>query len=135
MPVADINYLAVFVAGMLSMVIGFVWYSLKVFGHSWMKESKLTMKDIGKGPGTGYLLVTVGSLLQAYVLAHFVDFTAATTWFEGAVTGTWIWIGFVGTAYTATYVFSQKSLKLWMIDAGYFLAVLMVQGAVLAGLR
>jgi hypothetical protein len=135
MPVADINYLAVVVAGLASMAIGFVWYSLKVFGHSWMKETKLTMKDIGNGPGAGYALVTVGSLLQAYVLAHFVDFTEAATWFEGLVTGTWVWIGFVATAYAATYVFSQKSFKLWMIDAGYFLAVLMAQGAILAGWR
>jgi hypothetical protein len=132
MPVAEINYGAVIVAGFLSMAIGFAWYSLSVFGKSWMKESKLTMKDIGNGPGSGYALVTIGSLLQAYVLAHFVDFTNATTWVEGAVTGTWIWIGFVGTAYAATYVFSQRSLKLWMIDAGYFLVVLMAQGAVLA---
>ena len=44
----------------------------------------------------------------------------------------WLWIGFVATAYAATYVFSQKSLKLWAIDAGYFLAVLMAQGALLA---
>ena len=132
MPEADINYLAVLVAGLLSMVIGFGWYSLSVFGKTWMKETKLTMKDIGKGPGPGYALVTVGSLLQAYVLAHFVDFTNSTTALEGAQTGTWLWVGFVATAYAATYVFSQKSLKLWMIDAGYFLVVLMAQGALLA---
>ncbi|HTE22258.1 MAG TPA: DUF1761 domain-containing protein [Candidatus Limnocylindria bacterium] len=130
MPVAEINYLAVLVAGVLSMAIGFLWYSL-VFSRAWMQESKLTAKDIGNGPGAGYALVTVGSLLQAYVLAHFIDFTNATTWVQGATTGIWIWTGFVGTAYAATYVFSKRSLKLWTIDAGYFLAVLMAQGALL----
>ena len=132
MPIADVNYLAVLVAGLLSMVIGFIWYSMSVFGKPWMKESKLTMKDIGNGPGPGYALVTVGSLLQAYVLAHFIDFTNATTLIEGATTGIWVWVGFVATAYAATYVFSQRSLKLWAIDACYFLAVLIVQGALLA---
>jgi hypothetical protein len=132
MPVAEINYVAVLVAGLLSMVIGFGWYSLKVFGKSWMKETGLKMKDIQNWPGKGYAVVAATSLLQAYVLAHFVDFTNATTWFEGAQTSSWIWIGFVATAYTATYVFSMKSPKLWMIDAGYFLVVLMAQGALLA---
>jgi hypothetical protein len=131
MPVVEINYLAVLVAGLLSMVIGFVWYSMSVFGKTWMEESKLKMKDMGKA-GPGYALVTVGSLVQAYVLAHFIDFTSATTWSEGVVTATWLWIGFVATAYAATYVFSKRSLKLWMIDAGYFLAVLVAQGALLA---
>ena len=133
MPSADINYLAVVVAALLSMVIGFVWYSLKVFGKPWMKETGLTMKDIGNGPGADkYVLVTVSSLVQAYVLAHFVDYTSATTWVEGAVTGFWLWAGFVATAYTATYVFTKKSVRLWTIDTGYFLALLLVQGALLA---
>jgi uncharacterized protein DUF1761 len=132
MPIADINYLAVVGAGLVSMLIGFFWYSLKVFGTSWMKESKLTKKDMEKGPGAGYAVMVVTSLLQAYVLAHFVDFTNATTVFEGAQTGAWIWIGFVGTAYAGTYLFPRKSRKLWAIDAGFYLAVLMAQGALLA---
>lgn len=63
MPLTDINYVAILVAGVLSM-------------------------GIGKGPGPVCALVTVTSLMQAYVLAHFVDFTNASTWFEGAQTGT-----------------------------------------------
>src|SRR5688500_12597676 len=110
MPVADINYLAGLVAGLLSMVIGFVWYG-PLFANAWVKESKLSKKDIGNGPGPGCAFVTVTSLIQAYVLALFVDFTNATAWMDGAVTVTWIWIGFVATSYTATYVFSKKSLN------------------------
>lgn len=132
MPSADINWVAIVIAAVLSMVIGFVWYSLKVFGKPWMKESGLSLKDIGDGPGMGYALVTLTSLLQAYILSHFVDYTSATTWVDGAVTGFWIWAGFVATAYTATYVFTRKSFKLWSIDTGYFLVLLLVQGAILA---
>ncbi len=132
MPSAEVNFVAVLVAAALSMVVGFVWYSLKVFGKPWMKEVGFTAKDIANGPGNGYALVALTSLVQAYVLAHFVDFTLADTWMEGAMTGFWLWAGFVATAYAATYVFSQKTLKLWAIDTGYFLAVLLVQGAVLA---
>ena len=131
MPIVDINYLAVLVAGLLNMAIGFVWYG-PLFAKAWMKESKLSMKDIGNGPGPGYAIVAVGGLLQAYILAHFIDFTNATTWLEGATTAIWIWLGFVATSYTATYIFSKKSLKLWSIDTGYFLAVLLAQGALLA---
>lgn len=132
MPDVDINYVAVVVAALLSMVIGFVWYSLKAFGKPWMKEAGLSLKDIGNGPGAGYGLVTLTSLIQAFVLAHFIDYTNAVSWIDGAVTGLWIWVGFVATAYTATYVFTQKSFKLWSIDTGYFLTLLVVQGIVLA---
>jgi hypothetical protein len=132
MPTAEINYAAVLVAGSLSMVIGMIWYSLSVFGRPWMKEVGLKEKDLKKGPGVGYLLAVGGSLVQAYILAHFVDYTGAVTWVDGAVTGLWAWAGFVATAFAVNYVFAQRSANLWAIDSGYYLALLLAQGALLA---
>jgi len=132
MPSADINTWAVLVAAGLSMVLGFVWYSMSVFGKSWMREVGLKLEDVQKGPGVGYAVAMVGALLQALVLAHFVDYTDATTVKEGLVTGLWVWVGFVAPVLSMNYVFAQRSRKLWLIDAGYFLVLLLVQGALLA---
>lgn len=79
MPVADINYVAVLVAALIFMAVGFVWYALPVFGKSWMKETGLKEADLKAGPGTGYVLAMLGGLFQAYVLAHFVDYVYART--------------------------------------------------------
>lgn len=131
MPEADINFVAVLVAGLLSMAIGFVWYG-PLFANAWMKEVGLTKKDIGKGPGPGYALTLAGALIESYVLAHFIDFAQADTIAEGMVTASWLWVGFVAYAIGVNYIFAMRTFKLWIIDTGYFLALLLAQGAVLA---
>mgnify|MGYP000035220316 CR=1 FL=1 len=132
MPTADINYLAVVAAAVVNMAVGFVWYSLKVFGKTWMKEVGLTMKQIGNGPGIGYAITMIGALLQAYVLAHFVDYASADTAVEGLVTGLWLGVGLVATSIAANYIFAQRSRTLWFIDAGYFVTTLALNGVLLA---
>jgi hypothetical protein len=132
MPVADINYLAVIAAAFVNMAVGFVWYSLKVFGKDWMKEVGLSAKDIGNGPGVGYAITMLGALLQAYVLAHAVDYVSADTLAEGLLTGLWLGVGLVATSIAANYIFAQRSRKLFFIDAGYFVTTLALNGILLA---
>lgn len=132
MPTADINYLAVVVAALVNMAVGFVWYSLKIFGKTWMKEVGLTMKQIGNGPGIGYAITMLGALLQAFVLAHFVDYASADTVVEGLVVGLWLGVGLVATSIAANYIFAQRSRTLYLIDAGYFVTTLALNGALLA---
>lgn len=133
MPVVEINYVAVLVAALVFMAVGFVWYSLAVFGKIWMREVGLTTNDVKKGPaGPGYAVATVAALVQAYVLAHFIDYTNASTWVDGLTTGLWIGVGFVAMAIAANYVFARRSAMLWMIDSGYFIVSLAISGALLA---
>jgi hypothetical protein len=132
MPTADINYVAVLVAALLFMAVGFVWYALPVFGKSWMRETGLKEKDLKDGPGTGYALAMFAGLVQAYVLAHFVDYVGADTWSQGAATGIWVGVGFVAMAIAANYVFAKRSAQLWLIDSGYFVVSLALSGALLA---
>ncbi len=132
MPTAEINYIAVLLAALVFMGVGSAWYSLGVLGKNWMREVGLKESDLKQGPGTGYALALMASLVQAYVLAHFVYYVAAETALEGAVTGLWIGFGFVAMAIGLNYVFAKRSMLLWMIDAGYFVVTLMIAGAVLA---
>lgn len=36
------NPLAILVAGVSALVVGFVWYNPKVFGNAWMKAAGMT---------------------------------------------------------------------------------------------
>lgn len=132
MPTADINYLGVVLAALLFMAVGFVWYSLNVFGRDWMKAVGLKEKDIKNAPGTGYVVAMVASLLQAFVIAHLVDYAQADTATEGLVLGLWIGIGLVAAALATNYSFAQRSQKLFLIDAGYFVTALALSGMLLA---
>ena len=80
MPEVSVNYLAVVVAAVASMIIGAIWYSPRVFGRMWMRLTGKTMDQMaGQSAGRGYLVTFIGSLVTAWVLAVFVDFTNATS--------------------------------------------------------
>lgn len=45
----EINFIALFVAALVTLVVGFVWYHPKVFGTIWMKENNFTQEELRKG--------------------------------------------------------------------------------------
>ena len=77
-----INYLAVFVAAVATMVLGSLWYSPMLFGKIFMKECKMSEKDKKngmKGMTSNYIIMFGTALVTAYILAHFVDYVEATS--------------------------------------------------------
>lgn len=131
-----VNYWAVLVAGLSAMVIGFIWYSLPVFGRTWMGLISKSEADLNKGNlGAKYFGTFVLALLTAYIMAHFVFYTGAETWMRGLSTGFWAWLGFVATSFATTYIFEGRSNKLYWINSLYQLAVLLVMGAIIASWR
>lgn len=131
MPEADINYWAVLVAGLSSMVVGAIWYGNMLFAKPWMRLVGKTEEDLKGGVAKAYTTMILLALVLAYILAHFVDYTGAETWMDGAVTAIWLWLGFVVTTKGADYVFSHKPLKLYLIDVGYHLVEMVVMGIIL----
>lgn len=49
----EINFLALLVAAISTLVVGFIWYNPKVFGTIWMKESGMTEEKM-KGANALY---------------------------------------------------------------------------------
>lgn len=132
MPQVDVNWTAVLVAAVVNMVVGFVWYSKALFGKDWSKLTGRKLEDMSKNAGPTYLLTILGALIQAYILFHFVVFAGAKTAAEGAVTGLWLWVGFVAVTQGVYTLFANSRKKLWAINTGYFLVVLLINGALLA---
>ncbi len=134
MPEVDINIWAVLVAAVVSMVVGSFWYSKSLFGKEWANLVGRKLEAMSGG-GTGYAVAGAGALLQAYILAHFVQYTGATTFWDGIITGFWLWLGFVAVVVAVNMVFEGRSWALWKINAGYFLVVLLINGGLLAAWR
>lgn len=134
-----INYVAVVVAAIANMVIGFVWYG-PLLGKTWMKLSGITPgdRDSAKTSGMGktYLLAFVGSLVMSYVLAHAIVFGAA--YFEmsgisaGLMCGFWNWLGFIAPVTLGAVLWERKPWTLWLLMNSYYLVVLLAMGAILA---
>ncbi len=131
-----INYIAVLVAAIVSMVLGALWYSPLLFAKPWMKLSGMTEQKMNeakkKGMAIMYVLAFVGCFVTSYVMAHFVDYTEATTFFLGMQAGFWIWLGFLATTTLGMVLWEGKPWALWMLNNGHLLLNLLVMGGILA---
>lgn len=124
-----VNYAAILAAAAAMMAIGFVWFSSLAFGKMWAKLAKPTKQ---KGMDKSYLGMTVGSLISAFVLAHFVNFAAAYTPLDGALVGFWLWLGTVVPALLGDVLFTGQPVKLYLIKVVHLLAGMAAAGAILA---
>jgi hypothetical protein len=133
MTMVDVNYVAVLVAAIVNMAVGFVWYSKGVFGATWMKLIGKTEKQIKEGANTNlYIAAFVASLVTSFVLAQFVALSGAVTAMDGFLVGLWAGIGFVATTFAADAIFNGKPMQLYGINVGYNLVSLVLMGALLA---
>ena len=131
---ANINFLAVAVAGAAAFILGSLWYSPLLFSKAWQKAVKLTEDDIkgtnmGVTFGTSFLLF----LFMNLTLAFFIQGYGLVDWFwmEGAFIGLIVGLGFVGTTLGINYLYQKQSFKLWLIDASYQILALCISGAIL----
>lgn len=132
MPAPQLNYLAVLVAALISMVIGYLWYG-PLFGRQWMALMGIKPGAVSGGEmGKTYVFGFIAALVTAWVLAMFVDFTGARTATQGAVTGFWVWLGFVATVTSASVLYERRPASLYVLNNGYQLVSLAVTGGLLA---
>jgi hypothetical protein len=134
MPSVHINWIALVVAVLINMVIGTIWYSKAGFGKPWAKATGKHPGEMGNG-NLGYVLTVAGSLVQAWILVHFVRYGGALSFIRGAEIGFFLWLGFVCITSLVHQVFEGRPWRLWQINAGYFLVVLLINGGLLAAWR
>ena len=130
----EINYLAVLVAAIASMALGFLWYG-PLFGNQWKKLMGFTdksMKAMKLTPMQAMAGGFISTLVMSYILAHFIDYIQANTIADGAVAGIWIWLGFIATVQLGSVLWEGKPVKLYVINTLHYLAALVVMGGILA---
>ncbi|MBI4151857.1 DUF1761 domain-containing protein [Candidatus Woesearchaeota archaeon] len=127
------NYWAILVAALLQYGLGALWYSPLLFGKQWMRLMKINPAERAskkKEAARGYALMLVTALVMSFVLARFV--TGASTWIEGALTGLWVWLGFIATVTLGGFLWEGKPFSLYLLNAGYWLVTLLLTGSLLA---
>lgn len=137
----EINWLAVVLAAVSSMVVGSLWYMPSVFGKSWTKMTGIKPDKMrGATPGAMawmYGSVFVASLVTAYILAH-VTFLANRFFghsylMDALSTAFWLWLGFTATRIYVHDTFENRRKLLTMLNAMHELVTVLVM-AVIIGL-
>ncbi len=85
----------------------------------------------GKSPLVPFILVFIANLIMAVMLYGIMRHVGPFTVRSGMISGALIWFGFVITAMASNYAFQGRKPMLTVIDGGYWLAVLLVIGAIL----
>jgi len=135
---AGINFLAVFVAAIASMVLGFLWYSPMLFARPWTRlmgidpDDKVKLAEMQKGAGKLYGISFVASLVSAIVLAKIIAISTVITIPYGMKVGFAVWLGFVATVQLTGALFAKQPTKLFLINTGYQLVCYLAMGAILA---
>ncbi len=127
---AGINWPAVVVSTVVAFAVGGLWYSKALFGSAWLEEVGLTEEAVNNAnmPRTfgGTLVLQFFAVIALAVLVG-----ADSSWQDGLYTGLLIGVFWVATAYGITYLFEQRSLRLFLINAGYNVVSFAIVGTII----
>ncbi|WP_067145511.1 DUF1761 domain-containing protein [Pseudotamlana agarivorans] len=153
------NLLAMLVAAISALVIGFIWYHPKVFGNAWMRATGLTEADLKDGNMAkifilalffafllssalpGIVIHQVGALslvggdptnaLPSYT-AFLSDYgNAFRTFKHGALHGTLTGIFIALPILGTNALFERKGAKYIFINSGYWIVTLAIMGGII----
>ncbi|MEO8240354.1 MAG: DUF1761 domain-containing protein [Flavobacterium sp.] len=156
----EINFIALLVAAIVTLVVGFIWYHPKVFGTIWMRENNLTEEDLRKGNmlkifGLTYLFsLMITMILMALTIhqsgaigmvggppmldhvkpsftAFMADYGMAYRTFKhGALHGFMAGLFFAFPLIGINGLFERKSWKYILIHAGFWAVCLTLMGGI-----
>ncbi len=126
-----INKLAVIVAVIPHILLGYPWFS--VFRDTWFHGGGLTVEQLQNGPGYGvaFSIAIAGALVTSYVLAYVIVRTGEVSLAHGVKTALVLWLAFVCAVMGPQYTFEARSLGYFAVTAGYALVGFLIMGAVI----
>ncbi len=109
-------------------MLGWGWYAL--FGNAWMQGLGKTKGDMPRTP-VPFIIVGIGCLLMAWMLAGLMGHLANVTVRGGIITAFFVWVGFVLPTTATNQAFQGVRPVVTVIDTAHWLAVLLLMGAII----
>ncbi|MEN2401685.1 DUF1761 domain-containing protein [Flavobacterium sp. MC2016-06] len=157
----EINFIALFGAALVSLVVGFIWYHPKTFGTIWMKENNFTEEDLKKGNmlkifGLTYIFSLMITMILMSLTIHqsgaismvggppmlnsakpsfhafMADYGMAYRTFKhGALHGFISGLFFAFPIVGINGLFERKSWKYILVHAGFWIVTLTLMGGII----
>jgi hypothetical protein len=136
MDFGSINWLAVIVSVIASMIIGSIWFHPAVFYKPWLATLGKTWENRMQGSAVPlYTFSIIAAFVEVVALAFMLKTMGAVGAAAGAAAGFMLWLGFVAPTNLVNKLFSGQGWKGWLIEAGEHLVYLLVAGAILGAWR
>lgn len=159
----EMNFYAVLVAALTTLVVGSIWYSPVLFGNAWMKETGLTEEELKKGSmlkifGLTFVFSVMFAMILQVLCVHqfgplgmiggqdFIDSakpsyaafmadygTVFRTFKHGALHGFMSGLFLAFPMIAINGLFERKSWKYIFIHAGYWTVSMTIMGAIVCG--
>jgi hypothetical protein len=146
MPEIQINAVAILAATVAGFFLSFVWYT-PLFGRAWAKEMGF---DPTEKPPTAtliksLLLTTLSVFLIAFILSSNIAVWTPSTWgiqnanlpkyMQALQAAFFTWVGFFLSNLLLGVAWEKRSWKLFAIDGGYYLTLLMLIAFIIIYMR
>lgn len=133
-----INWSAVVLATVVSLILAKAWYSEKAFGDAWRRLTGITFADskkVGKKPMIITLFANIVTVvaLAAIIYIGSVFFKNTSIWYA-LLDGFVAWLAFSATTLATHNAFEQKRQKLTFINNGYQLALFLLTALIIGWL-
>src|SRR5437762_1437038 len=130
MPFAGVSYLAIITAAVASFVFGAAWYVM--LGTRWqaaLGKDELDLQST-RSP-VPFVTTAIGLLIMAWMLAGVLGHLGRVDVWHGLASAFFLWLGFVATTMTVNHRFQGLPWMFSLIDGGYWLGALLIQGAII----
>ena len=124
------NWLAVVVATLAFFAVGAIWYTA-LFGKIWQREVGLSDEQLTGGRNMMLIMGTcfVLEFIVCLTVGHMFDFLAPSDRAKMMI-AVGLALGVMMPATGINYLYQRKTLKLFLIDAGHFVAGMAAVGGV-----
>lgn len=130
-----INYIAVVLATLSSMIVGSIWYTPRVFGNYWMKKSGVTPSGNSKDAIKPIVITVIVSFITAWVLAGAVwisfDFYGGSFLVNALVTGIILWAGFTAARFITHDAFDGRPTGLTVLNVAHEFVTIVIMALII----
>ena len=158
----EINWIAILLAAVSTLVVGFIWYNPKVFGTIWMKEAGLTEE---KMKGANMALIFGLSIIYAIMISLVLQFNVIHQWgalstvggnvnndsFKAFMTeenrnafrtfkhgvfhGFIVGLMMILPVIGTTSLYERKSFKYVLVTSGFWIVCFMLMGGIICAMK
>ncbi len=128
------------VAAAAAWIFGAIYYGL--LGRTWLAAQGktpeiLNTENAGKSvaaKAAPFVISYIAEVVIAWVLCGMLMHMGMFSVRAGAISGAFVWFGFVLTTIIVNNAYTFRSLKLTAIDAGHWLGAFVIIGAIVGGI-
>lgn len=127
-----VNFIPVMAAAVGQWILGALWYSPVLFGRMARSGAPEDAKAADKRWALSMLLTFAANISVSTVLLHMILLNGIIGLKGGAKFGFVVGLGLIAAPMLATYVYEKRPLRLFVVNAGYWIVALMFSSAFMA---